>query len=455
MTTRRGFIRTSAAAAAAGGWFGALDADAADARPIGDIAPRSLPRDDEPVRIGIIGTGGMGTEHCRAFLRLLNAGKIDMQIVALADVCQPRLTEAFKVVTEAPSGSAKGKAGAGASAGVPKPWRTMRRDDVKLYTDYRALLADKNVHGVLVAVPEHWHAKVAEDALLAGKAVYVEKPMTRDLRDAMRLRKVVNAHPDTVLLVGTQYVTYTSYQAAAKLIADGTVGKPTFSQTSYCRNSKEGEWLYYNIDPAWQPGVNLDWNMWCGPLGKQKWDPEVYARWRRYRKYSTGIVGDLLVHWMTPMVKTLNVGWPTRVIASGGHYVDKKMENHDQVNINVEFEGEHTMLVAGSTANEVGLETLIRAHKANIYLTPRKMTMRPERLFAEELEEKVFDAPDLGDAQDQLRAHWLDCIRGKAKPLADVELGTKIMTIVDLATRSMWDGRAYRFDPETMKARAI
>lgn len=456
MTTRRDFIRTSAAAAATGSLLGALDAGELDARPVGVMAARVVPRDGEPVRIAIIGTGGMGTEHCRAFMRLLNAGKTDMQIVGLADVCQPRLVEAFKVVTEAPPPKpASASASASPNAGDQKPRILMRREDVRMYSDYRELLADRNIHGVLIAVPEHWHAKIAEDALLAGKAVYLEKPMTRNLRDAMHLRKVVNSHPDTVLLVGTQYVTYTSYQEAAKLIAAGTVGKPTFSQTSYCRNSKDGEWLYYTIDPAWQPGVNLDWNMWCGPLGKQPWDPEVYARWRRYRKYSTGIVGDLLVHWMTPMVKTLNVGWPTRVIASGGHYVDTKMENHDQVNINVEFEGEHTMVVAGSTANEVGLETLIRAHKANIYLTPRKMTMRPERLFAEELEEKVFDAPDLGDAQDQHRAHWIECIRGKVKPLADVELGTKVMTIVDLATRSMWDGRAYRFDPETMKAHAI
>ena len=308
---------------------------------------------------------------------------------------------------------------------------------------------------MLIATPEHWHGKIAEDALLAGKAVYLEKPMTRNLADAMHLRKVVQKNANALLLVGTQYVTYKSYQEAARLIADGTVGKPTFSQTSYCRNSKEGEWLYYKIDPAWQPGVNLDWRAWCGPLGKQPWSPEVYARWRRYRLYSTGIIGDLLVHYMTPLIKTLNVGWPTRVVASGGHYVDKVMENHDQVNINVEFEGEHTMIVAGSTCNEVGLETLIRAHKANLYLTPRKMTMRPEQLFADELEVRDYDAPDTGDSQDQLRVHWVECMGGKEQVLSDIELGTKVMTIVDLATRSLWDGRAYRFDPHSLKAHSI
>lgn len=447
MTTRRDFIKSSAVAAAAGGILTGLEAETLNAQPVPQIADRLVPRAKEAVRIGVIGTGGMGTEHCRAFMRLLNAGRADVQIVALADVCTPRLLEAYKAVTVAPT---------------PKPDQVAKAStpvvmtDVKMYTDYRELLKDPSIHGVLIATPEHWHGKIAEDAIVAGKAVYVEKPMTLNLKDALRLRKVVASHPTALLLVGTQYVTYPSYQQAAALIADGTIGKATFSQTSYCRNSKDGEWLYYKIDPAWQPGVNLDWNAWCGPLGKAAWSPEIYARWRRYRKYSTGIIGDLLVHHMTPLINALNVGWPTRVIASGGHYVDKAMENHDQVNINVEFEGEHTMIVAGSTCNEVGLETLIRGHKANLYVpSSRKLTMRPERLFAEELEEKTFDLQDIGDSQDQLRVHWIDCIRGNAKPLSTVELGTKVMTIVDLAARSMWEGRAFRFDPERMKASAI
>lgn len=461
MTSRRDFLKKSAAAAAAGGVLTALDAETVDATPLPAAAIRSVPNAADPVRIGIIGTGGMGTEHCRAYMRLLNAGKTDVEIVALADVCTSRLLEAYKAVAHPPPPKAPrdpktaplAKAANGTAAEPARPPIVMK--DVTMYTDYRKLLADPTIHGVLIAAPEHWHARIAEDAIGAGKAVYVEKPMTLNLRDALRLRRVVHAQPDALLLVGTQYVTYPAYQEAARLIAAGTIGKPTFSQTSYCRNSKDGEWLYYKIDPEWQPGVNLDWNMWCGPLGKQTWDPEVYARWRRYRKYSTGIIGDLLVHHMTPLIQALNVGWPSRIVASGGHYVDKKMENHDQVNINVEFEGEHTMIVAGSTANEVGMETLIRGHKANLYLASRKLTMRPERIFAEELEEKIFEGPDNGDAQDQLRLHWIECIRGITKPLSDIELGTKVMAVVDLATRSMWDGSAYRFDPERMKAEAV
>jgi predicted dehydrogenase len=203
--------------------------------------------------------------------------------------------------------------------------------------------------------------------------------------------------------------------------------------------------------------VNLDWKTWCEPLGQVPWNPEIYARWRRYRKYSTGIIGDLLVHQMTPMIKALRLGWPVRVVATGGHYVDKTMENHDQVNITVEFEHDHTMIVAGSTCNELGLERVIRGHKGNLYVGGRIAALRPERIWAEEVEEREFPPPTgpaIGD-QQALRLHWLDCIRTRAKPRSDVELGTKVMVIVDLATRSMWEGGAFGYDPERRRVRRL
>ncbi|HSR16032.1 MAG TPA: Gfo/Idh/MocA family oxidoreductase, partial [Gemmatimonadales bacterium] len=205
----------------------------------------------------------------------------------------------------------------------------------------------------------------------------------------------------------------------------------------------------------WQPGVNLDWTAWCGPLGEAPWSPEVYARWRRYRKYSTGIIGDLLVHRITPLLVSMDLGWPVRVAASGGHYIDKAMENHDQVNITVEFEKEHTMIVAGSTANEVGLETVIRGHKGNLYVGGRNTLLRPERLFADEVEERTVTGEEQGDSQDVLRLKWLECIRTRAPSPSPVDLGTRVMVIVDLATRSMWEGGAFGFDPATLEVRKL
>lgn len=436
-TSRREFLATSTLAAAGSGLLSLGRTNAAIGRargaPIPAAAPVLRPGANEVARIGIIGTGGMGTGHAEAFAALGKDGRASVEVVALADVCQARLMAARERVEQ--------RQGQGTVA--------------THYADYPALLARNDIHGVVVASPEHWHAKMTEDAIAAGKAVYLEKPMTLRLPEAIRLLEIVRANPQALVTVGTQFVTISSYRNARELIAKGAIGKAVWSQTSYCRNSLEGEWLYYELDEGWQPGVNLDWKQWCEPLGAAPWDPEVFARWRRYRKYSTGIIGDLLVHRVTPLVMALDAGWPVRVVASGGHYVDAKMENHDQVNITVEFEKGHTMIVAGSTANEVGLETVIRGHKGNLYVGGEATLLRPERLFVDEVDELTIAGEDQGDSQDQLRLQWLGAMRSRGISPSPVELGTQVMVIVDLATRSLWEGSAFGFDPATMKVRKL
>jgi len=420
--SRRSFIARAAGLAAAASALPACTLDSARI-PLGVGAygkSPTLPQDGSPVRMGVIGTGGMGTAHCHSFMRLAKEGKADVQIVALSDVCEPRLANAWQACKD--------------TQGI----------EVAQYRDYRSMLERTDIHAVLIASPEHWHAKHATDAILAGKDVYLEKPMTLKLREALDLRQVVKSNPDKIFQVGTQKIMLPKYIEARKVIKEGGIGKPLWSQTSYCRNTPTGEWNYYAVDNSWQPGVNLNWDEWCGPAGKRPWSPYLYARWRRYKDFSTGIVGDLLVHEMTPMVSAI-----------GGHYIDTEMENHDQVNLTVQFESGHTMIVAGATNNEMGLETLIRGQKANIQLGGRHCTVRPERMFVDEIEPREIESPDIGNDQDQLRLDWLRCIRERTPSVSDVELGTKIMVIVDLGTRAMWTGRTHEFDPDRMLAKMV
>ncbi len=437
-TTRRDFLARTAQATVGSGVLSLARTNeaiaAALAAPVARAAPRLAISGDEPLNIGVIGTGGMGTGHVESFATIGKDGRAAVRVVALSDVCRPRL-DAARQKLEAIQG-----------AGTVETH----------YADFHGLLGRKDLHGVVIASPEHWHAPMAEAAVAAGKAVYLEKPMTLRLPEALRLLQIVRSNPQALVNVGTQFVVMPSYRKAQELVKAGAIGKPVWSQTSYCRNSKDGEWLYYAIDPTWEPGVNLDWKQWCGGLGQIPWNPEIYARWRRYRKYSTGIIGDLLVHRITPLLMALDVGWPTRVVASGGHYVDKVMENHDQVNIAIEFEGEHTMIVAGSTSNEVGFETVIRGHKGNLYVGgSRNVTIRPERIFADQVDEQNFEGEDHGDDQDQLRIQWLNAIRSHAPAPSPVELAAKVMVAVDLATRSIWEGSAFGFDPKTMRTRKL
>lgn len=451
--SRRDFMAVAASALAAASIAGTASAGGGKTvryQPAGTV-PKSKARaalkDGETIKIGLIGMGGpgqgcMGLGHAQAFTTLAKQGKENCRIAAICDVNKFNMEWVQRKLPE---------------------WGNA--DTVATYSDYRKLLAQEDLHGVILATPEHWHEKMAIDAIAAGKDVYLEKPMTLRLDEALRLREVVMANPDICLQVGTQMTNLPKYHEAKKLVESGAIGVPTFSQTSYCRNSKSGEWNYYVLQPdqkvwageQWKPGENLDWDMWCGPLGKQPWDPKLYSRWRRYRATSTGILGDLLPHVITPMLLALGdgVGWPTRVVATGGHLVDKEMENHDNVHIAVQFENGHQMFIAGSTCNNAGLEPMIRGHKANLYLSSKDCVLRPESLFAEEVEEQKIVCPDIGNDQDVHRLKWMDCIRTRKTPDSDVQQGTKVMVIVDLATRSMWEGGAWSFDPKTMTAKHV
>ena len=427
--SRRQFLASSALFAGAAAVLSAGCESLGGSRAIAvpKAGKRTPVKDGEPIRLGIIGVGGMGGGHCEGLINTTAGGRESVQVVAISDVAKPKLEGWVSHASE------------------------VQKIQVDGYRNYHELLARKDLHGVLIASPEHQHAPMSLAAIAAGKDVYCEKPFTFTIEEAMAVRQAVE-QSDLVFQVGTQHTMIPKYVEAKKLIAAGAIGKPTLTQTSYCRNSEKGEWLY-DIDPKIAPGEMLDWDAWVSPLPPAKFDTEIYHRWRRYRKYSAGIIGDLLVHQMTPLMMALDVGWPVQVHATGGHYVQKDMENQDQVVLTVQFEKEHTMIVAGSTCNELGLETIIRGHKANLFLGADNVVLRPERTFAEQVDEKTIVCEPMADDQHELRLNWLHCIRTREPVRSPVSLASQVMVIVDLGVRSMWDGKAYVFDPKTMRAR--
>jgi predicted dehydrogenase len=392
-------------------------------------APAPTPRPEPQLKVGVIGVGGMGKHHCERLLALHKEGKENVRIVAVADVAKPRLDEAVELCARE-----QGENG--------QPFA------VQGFRDYRELLKQQDLQGVLIATPEHWHSQQAIEALRAGKDVYVETPMTLRLDQAFDLWRETRV-TERVVQVGTQNVTKPKYAEARRLIEAGSIGHPVSSQTGYCRNSKSGEWNYYVVDERIQPGDALDWAEWCGPLGPQPFDPLVYHRWRRYKRWSTGILGDLLVQQITPLVQAIDPGWPVRVSAIGGHYVDKAMENHDQVHLVIQFEKEHTMEVLGSTCNALWPDEIVRGHKANLVLNGTDCDLKPEPTYQEEVEAQTAKFEKVPD-QDLLRMNWLQCMRSRQATLSPVDLATRVMVIVELATRSLWEGGSWGFSPASL-----
>lgn len=419
--TRRSVLRSGTAAALGTALApSALGASVLSTQPVSAGKPHTPVGQDEPIRVAVIGTGGMGGGHISGLLSAKERGDENLEIVAIAEVCKPRRDQRKGQIEE--------RQGAGTC---------------DAYVDYLEMLERDDIHAVLIASTEHWHATHAVHAMERGKDVYVEKPMTLRLEDALWLKRAVDAG-DKICQVGTQYMMQEKYVHAKRLIAEGAIGTPTMSQTSYCRNSQNGEWLY-GIDQSVKPGETLDWDRWCGPLGKQPFDTEVYHRWRRYRRYSTGIIGDLLVHQMTPIIFALDMGLPSTVSAAGGHMVDKAMENHDNVMLTVQWDNGHTMIVSGSTCNDRGLPVVIRGHEADLMLGGNNVELLPQSPFVDDIDRTEIKCEG-GDPQDKLRLNWLQCVRTREQNRSTVDLGLAHMVAVDLATRSLWQGGTWRFD---------
>jgi hypothetical protein len=185
-----------------------------------------------------------------------------------------------------------------------------------------------------------------------------------------------------------------SFETAWQYVKDGVLGNVVIAQIDYSRNYVGDFWAAndYPIDADARPGGNLDWKAWLGPAPRRAWDPERYFRWRRYWDYSGGISTDLFIHRVTRIIKALNLTFPERAVGTGGKYEfkDSKAEIPDTFNVMVEYPGGPTVLLVSSMANDTPVEHVLRGHKATLKFTPTGFTITPQRAFARDMKEIVY-----------------------------------------------------------------
>src|SRR5262245_43424317 len=202
---------------------------------------------NEAVRIGFLGVGGRCQQHIDAILQMVKENK-PVRPVAVCDVWDgdPKL------------GSNKGR-GLYPSA---ERCGISRDDSTHVTKDYRRILDLKDVDVVGIATPDHWHARMAIDAMQAGKDVYCEKPMTRTIEEG---QAVVDAWKKTgrVMSVGVQSMAEPTCLKANEYIRAGNIGKVLHAQTSYYRNSSVGQWRYYPLTKDMTPKT-IDWDLFLG-----------------------------------------------------------------------------------------------------------------------------------------------------------------------------------------------
>jgi predicted dehydrogenase len=261
MTSRRHFLAAAAASPL-----------------LAQVRPRSA---NDKIQIAIIGAGGQGTGDVHSSI----AG--GAKLVAASDIYQGRLTRVNEVF---------GK-------------------DVFVTRDYREVLARPDVDAVIIGTPDHWHQKIAIDAMNASKDVYLEKPMVQLLTDG---KPLIEAQRKTgrILQVGSQRVSSIVYQKAQELMQSGAIGQLNMVEAWWDRNSAIGAWQY-SIPPDATPD-NIDWDRFLGRAPKVPFEPTRLFRWRNYRDYGTGVAGDLFVHLFSGMHFVTGAIGPTRVYAAGG-----------------------------------------------------------------------------------------------------------------------------------------
>lgn len=283
---RREFVKTGVAAGAAV----ALTAASYD-RVLGA---------NENLRIAFLGVGGRCQQHVDVILRMRDEKK-GVVPVAACDVWDGDPKKGFDRKTNTYKG--QGLYPTAKRCGIDQG------DKEHVTKDYRRVLDQKDVDITLIATPDHWHARMTIDALMAGKSVYCEKPMTRTIAEA---HAVVDAWKKTgqVMTVGVQSMADPTWRLAHEYIRAGNIGKVLMGQTSYFRNSDVGQWRYYSITKDMNPKT-IDWEMFLGhgfdvngeklgPTSKEyPFDRAVFAQWRCYWPFGGGMFTDLFVHQTT------------------------------------------------------------------------------------------------------------------------------------------------------------
>jgi predicted dehydrogenase len=236
----------------------------------------------EQINIALIGAGWMGQVNGVAAMKQSGA-----RMVAACDLYDSRLARC----------------------------RELFDKDLFITKDYHEILERSDVDAVIISTTDHWHDVQAADALRAGKAVYLEKPMVQHVDQAY---EVIRAEKETgnVLQIGSQLTSDILYLKARDLVRGGEIGDLVLVEGNFDRYSAEGAWQY-----SIPPGVtarDVAWETYLKDLPYREFDPKQFFRWRNYQDFGTGACGDLFVHLLSAVHLVTDSYGPSSIMTTGG-----------------------------------------------------------------------------------------------------------------------------------------
>lgn len=412
--TRRGFLRTTGAVAAASVLTARNHARAAGA--------------NERLNVGIIGCGGIVMHgHLRHLLRLREENRIE--IVAVCDVYDA---------------AARGCAEKIKAAG----------GDPRILHHHKDVLAIESVDYVLNGTPEHQHAPITLDALDAGKHVYCEKPMTHTIEEGQRVLQKAKK-TGLKLQVGVQGMSDDSYSSAFEAIQEGRLGPVVAAQIEYVRNYKgDGPWRAHTDQYNTPKPPDLDWEAWLGPAPKRPYDPARYWDWRCYRDYSGGVATDLFVHRLTRIIRACGLTFPEHVVGMGGIFLwDDGRDLPDNFEMLAQYPRREgitpgmTVRILGTMANAYRSDHCIRGHDATLVFTKEGWEIRSEDPKKQDQPIATFRKTG---AEDQYLHHknLHAAIRSNAPLNCPPELGLYGVVAVCMANQSWFEKKMMHWNAD-------
>ena len=391
--TRRRFLERGAAIAAG-------VASAPFIVPSGVLASQEKPGANDRVRVGFIGSG----HRARLLMDQMPAGA---QIVAISDVFRKRCEEALKE----------------------------KKASWTVYQDYRKLLESKDIDAVIVPTTDHARVLCCIHACQAGKDVYAEKPLTLTVSEGRALVAAVRKHK-RILQVGSQQRSMEMNRFACEFVRKGGLGK--LLEVQACNYTGPGRCDGLPGEPV---PDGLDWDMWCGPTDLKPYNSSRHLGWMGCRDYSGGEMTNWGAHGIDQVQWALGADttgpvevWPETPGPNGK--VSLRYKSGQIVKLELE---------KGPMGGAVfiGERGRLEIDRNRFTATPGDLVKDPP----EPQKAEIWEGPGW-----QAKYHiqnWLDCLRTRALPVADVEIGHRSITVCHLANIAREVGRKLRWDPDT------
>jgi predicted dehydrogenase len=470
----------------------------------GSLEFKRYKHDGDSIRLGIIGFGIRGTQLMQAagFVRpatilgwkeaaekdsrntryesFLGQDDLNIEVTGVCDLFDVHAERALE---------------AAANVGREVPGGTMGTP-AKRYARYQDLLAASDIDGVIIATPDHWHARIAIDAARAGKHVYVEKGLSRTLDEVYAIRDAIK-ESGVVFQLGHQGRQTESYIKAKEAVDKNLLGKINLVEVCTNRNSPNGAWVY-DIHPDANEQT-VDWAHFEEPCEeKHPWSPERFFRWRCWWDYGTGLSGDLLTHEYDAVNQILGMGIPQSAASSGGvyfykekeHYVNEIREVPDIWNAVLEYPHlDFTLMYSASLASNRERGKVIMGHDGSMEMgnSLRVFACRESTRYKEKIESGLID-PNLpiytyipgrknvdsvatateqyfasrgllytyrgGRRVDTTHLHvaeWIEAIREGKQPSCNIDQAFEEGISAAMATMAYKENRTIFWDPENEK----